>query len=635
MAPAQLPLQTPVRCVQAPDGPVTSGLQRRVAELALQIWEDFQRPHPQTLRSWLYTAGRVRRHNCGLGALMRPRKAKPSPQGSYGQRSPRRVTESLERITIRSARSGCIRGTADKRTTTRLEPTTCASGPVLLRPGDGGKGDGCGDFPSNGGGRRVAANRPHRPCSVAPTIMVTVLPACLGRQGRHVVTSRPHAVSMTEPSQVRRLSSEIVPLCKPYLERLRFGPEPEGARVRHISESPSLEAMQSPLQQNAVHSRAPQGFEYLVEGAPIFQREPTVGASIISREQHGRPERNTNPGRKHYKMEAQQQPRTRRSRGDDDDDSCSSMPSTAAAAAERHLKSGVAGGIAGCVAKTLVSPLDRVKILFQTGHPEYVRYSGSLAGVFRAIGAIWAQAGIRGLVQGHSATLFRIFPYAGIKFMSYDILHKALMPETEGETAAGRFAAGALSGVMAVVVTYPLEIVRVRTAIEVRRAGADPVRVRDVARVLYYELPASPSSRWDTHFFLRFPPAKFYRGFAPTICGMVPYAGTSFLVWGTLQSKLPTHLPGTMRDNVVVNLLCGSVAGMAAQTVSYPLEIIRRKMQVGGPLAHCTIAQTASQIFASHGPRGFFVGLSIGYLKVIPMTAISFVTWSKLKLRFE
>ncbi|PLW36083.1 hypothetical protein PCANC_18776 [Puccinia coronata f. sp. avenae] len=373
--------------------------------------------------------------------------------------------------------------------------------------------------------------------------------------------------------------------------------------------------MQSPLQQNA-------------EGAD-------------RRSQHHQPENSTadrngtpTPGRKHYKM-----PNSSHARGvrgeTDDDDSCSSMPSTAAAAAERHLKSGVAGGIAGCVAKTLVSPLDRVKILFQTGHPEYVRYSGSLAGVFRAIGAIWAQAGIRGLVQGHSATLFRIFPYAGIKFMSYDILHKALMPETEGETAAGRFAAGALSGGDGVVVTYPLEIVRVRTAIEVRRAGADPVRVRDVARVLYYELPASPSSRWDTHFFLRFPPAKFYRGFAPTICGMVPYAGTSFLVWGTLQSKLPTHLPGTMRDNVVVNLLCGSVAGMAAQTVSYPLEIIRRKMQVGGPLAHCTIAQTASQIFASHGPRGFFVGLSIGYLKVIPMTAISFVTWSKLKLRFE
>ncbi|KAI9627847.1 hypothetical protein H4Q26_017169 [Puccinia striiformis f. sp. tritici PST-130] len=117
--------------------------------------------------------------------------------------------------------------------------------------------------------------------------------------------------------------------------------------------------------------------------------------------------------------------------------------------------------------------------------------------------------------------------------------------------------------------------------------------------------------------------------------GMVPYAGTSFLVWGTLQSKLPKHLPNGMGDNVVVKLLCGSIAGMAAQTVSYPLEIIRQKMQVGGPLSHQTISQTARLIFNTQGFCGFFVGLSIGYLKVIPTTAISFVTWSKLKVRFK
>ncbi|KAH9464697.1 hypothetical protein Pst134EB_004216 [Puccinia striiformis f. sp. tritici] len=299
-----------------------------------------------------------------------------------------------------------------------------------------------------------------------------------------------------------------------------------------------------------------------------------------------------------------------------------------------HLKSGVAGGIAGCLAKTLVSPLDRVKILFQTGNPDYAKYTGSLGGVFRAIGAIWNQAGIRGLVQGHSATLVRIFPYAGIKFMSYDILHKSLMPETSKETASRRFIAGALSGVMAVFVTYPLEIVRVRTAIQIRKSSSEIVRVRDVARSLYLEKPSIPST-WDIKFFQRFPITKFYRGFAPTTCGMVPYAGTSFLVWGTLQSKLPKHLPNGIGDNVVVKLLCGSIAGMAAQTVSYPLEIIRRKMQVGGPLSHRTISQTAQLIFNTQGFRGFFIGLSIGYLKVIPMTAISFVTWSKLKVRFE
>jgi solute carrier family 25 protein 16 len=35
---------------------------------------------------------------------------------------------------------------------------------------------------------------------------------------------------------------------------------------------------------------------------------------------------------------------------------------------------------------------------------------------------IYRTAGVRGLFQGHSATLLRIFPYAGIKFMAYDWL---------------------------------------------------------------------------------------------------------------------------------------------------------------------------------------------------------------------
>ena len=30
---------------------------------------------------------------------------------------------------------------------------------------------------------------------------------------------------------------------------------------------------------------------------------------------------------------------------------------------------------------------------------------------------------MRGLLQGHSATLLRVFPYAGIKFLAYDQAH--------------------------------------------------------------------------------------------------------------------------------------------------------------------------------------------------------------------
>ena len=60
-------------------------------------------------------------------------------------------------------------------------------------------------------------------------------------------------------------------------------------------------------------------------------------------------------------------------------------------------------------------------------------------------------------------------------------------------------------------------------------------------------------------------------------------------------------------------------------------------MQVGGAVGdgrRLRIGETAGMIFRERGVPGFFVGLTIGYVKVFPMAAVAFYTYERMKLVF-
>lgn len=198
-----------------------------------------------------------------------------------------------------------------------------------------------------------------------------------------------------------------------------------------------------------------------------------------------------------------------------------------------------------------------MKILFQASNPHFAKYTGSWFGLASAVRDIHRHEGVRGLFKGHSATLLRIFPYAAIKFLAYEQIRAVIIPSRDKETPFRRLISGSLAGVTSVFFTYPLELIRVRLAFETKKSARSSLA--GTFRQIYNEQASVPSaaakgtagsavttaenvSSAMNKVVPRYGLSNFYRGFTPTLLGMLPYAGVSFLTHDTVGDWLRSPL---------------------------------------------------------------------------------------------
>ena len=73
-----------------------------------------------------------------------------------------------------------------------------------------------------------------------------------------------------------------------------------------------------------------------------------------------------------------------------------------------------------------------------------------------------------------------------------------------------------------------------------------------------------------------------FQGYIPNLIGIIPYAGIDLAVYETLKSLYVKSREDVKEPGVVALLSCGTCSTTCGQLASYPLALIRTRLQARG-----------------------------------------------------
>ncbi|XP_023277944.1 calcium-binding mitochondrial carrier protein SCaMC-1-like isoform X1 [Seriola lalandi dorsalis] len=286
---------------------------------------------------------------------------------------------------------------------------------------------------------------------------------------------------------------------------------------------------------------------------------------------------------------------------------------------EEEKKSGyvwrqlMAGAMAGSVSRTGTAPLDRLKVFRQ------VHGSSDFKGnVLSSFQSMMKEGGLWSLWRGNGINVLKIAPETAIKFTAYEQIKSVMRGsnETRNLRVHERFVAGSLAGGIAQTAIYPMEVLKTRLTL--RKTGQYS-GIADCAKQILQREGVT----------------AFYKGYVPNMLAIVPYAGIDLAVYETLKFSWLNRNRGLADPGVMVLVGCGAVSSTCGQLASYPLALIRTRMQAlalekGAPKP--SMLALLHNIVTKEGVAGLYRGISPNLLKVIPAVSVSYVVYEYTRI---
>jgi solute carrier family 25 (adenine nucleotide translocator) protein 4/5/6/31 len=255
-----------------------------------------------------------------------------------------------------------------------------------------------------------------------------------------------------------------------------------------------------------------------------------------------------------------------------------------------------AGGVAGGISKTVVAPIERVKLLLQV-QAASTQIKEPYTGIVNCFTRVAREQGVLSFWRGNAANVIRYFPTQALNFAFKDKYKQIFLGGVKKDQFwrffMGNLASGGAAGATSLMFVYPLDFARTRLGADV---GKGKSRMYNGLVDCITKIYKSDGIK------------GLYGGFGVSVGGIIVYRAAFFGGYDTLRDialRDPKNAP------VWQKWLVAQFVTTFAGILSYPFDTVRRRMMMQAGRTDVLYRSTLhcwGKIAKDEGPRAFFKG---------------------------
>uniref|UniRef100_A0A8C7RVF2 Mitochondrial glutamate carrier 2 n=1 Tax=Oncorhynchus mykiss TaxID=8022 RepID=A0A8C7RVF2_ONCMY len=269
------------------------------------------------------------------------------------------------------------------------------------------------------------------------------------------------------------------------------------------------------------------------------------------------------------------------------------------------------GGIAGIVGVTCVFPIDLVKTRLQNQRQGHQIYKNMLDCLVKTV----RSEGYFGMYRGAAVNLTLVTPEKAIKLAANDFFRQHLSKNGKGLTVFKEMLAGCGAGICQVVITTPMEMLK--------------IQLQDAGRLAAQQRMAVSATQIARDLLHTQGIQGLYKGLGATLMRDVPFSMVYFPLFAHLN-----RLGQPSRDESAPfywAFLSGCLAGSTAAVAVNPCDVVKTRLQSlskgANEESYNGVVDCVSKIMRKEGPFAFLKGAGCRALVIAPLFGIAQVMY--------